>query len=217
MPKKTPDVPQNSTIFSDDAPLTAQQRAAQKREEKSRQKAEKHAARTAIWSELKERLVGRDKLSLLLTVLIVAIVIVMIVVLFSQIGGGGWDPIPDRTYYVDNVDVPEMPESGVGGMISEAYYTENGGMFVLLNFANAENTTQHPTRIRLKIQNEKGEVIASCVTDKTPPKYFIIAGGYKEYKLKMPAECIKIADDPLTTLDYELIVESETYTSTEGD
>ena len=216
--KKTKNPSSSETPSLADAPvLTAQQRAQQAKEEKEAKKAEKQQLRQELYAEAKTRMGGGSRgMTVALTVLIGVIVLGCALLLTLQVGGG-WRAKENVTYFLDNAALPEIGDSGMSACVNEVYYTANGGMCVRITFGNGEPTTQHPVKVKITLRNGADELIAEGTTTSVPEKYFVVAGGQKEYTLRLKKDCVKIADDPLSEISYEISIDSEWYESTEGD
>lgn len=213
-------VQQETTSLLDGPVLTSAQREKIAKAAKAAARAEKQASRREARAVIKDQLGGNSRtMTIILLTLIGLIVVGGIIVLWKQIGNGGWAAKEGMTYYLDNGEMPEIgePGSGISAAINEAYYTDNGGMYVLLNFGNSELSTQHPVKINLSITNSAGNIITKTVSTDIPSKYFVVSGGYKDFKLYIPKKYVQIADDPLNEINYDVTVESEEYTSNEGD
>lgn len=216
--KKNGALPEES-IFTAEKAQTAQQRAAQAKEEKAKKRAQRRAENAALRKSIREQLGGENRAFRFTCIAVLTVVVLIgVLVLVANFGtADGWDEKLGVTYYLNSADVPDMPDEGIAAVVNEVCYAKNGGLLVHLTFANGEGTTQHPTRLSLTIRNENDEVVASTSASTIPEKYFINSGGYKTFDLRIPKKYVKIADDPLSTLSFEVTVESEEYTSLEGD
>mgnify|MGYP000009435940 FL=1 len=216
--KKSKPTPTEETIFTAEKALTAQQRAEQAKAEKAAQRAQKRAERAAMRQEMRNQFGDNSRIFRFVCIgLLVLVVAVAALVLVNNLGPDGWDEKEGVTYYLNSADLPDMPDDGIAAVANEVCYAENGGLLVHLTFANGEGTTQHPTKITLIIRNDNDELITAATASTIPENYFINSGGYKTFDLRVPKEYVKIADDPLSTLSFEITVESEEYTSLEGD
>lgn len=206
-----------NTVLADEPVMTAQQRAQQKKAEKQAEKEKKRLLRQELYAEAKNRMGGSSRgMSIALVSVICVIVLGCALLLVLQLGGG-WRAKEGMTYFLDNAELPEIGESGMSACVNEAYYTANGGMCVRLTLGNGESTTQHPVRIAISLRNAAEEIIAEAATTSVPKKYFVVAGGQKEYTLRITKDYVKIADDPLSEISYDITINSEWYESTEGD
>lgn len=221
MAKKRPDPssPQESSIFTDGPALTAQERKAMADTAKAARKSEKREQRRQLQAALKEQLIPSSssesrRVTVVLLVLIALVVAFAVLVLVLQIGTvAGREQRPDMTYYVNTGDMPTLGESGVSASVTQVHYTQNGGMYVRLNFANAENEPQHPVLIQVKILNDEEEVIAAASSDSIPKDYYITNGGYNAFDLYIAKKYVFIPDDPLDAIRYEVIIDTENYST----
>ncbi len=214
--RKQAEVINTSTIFGDEPVLTAQQKREIARQEKAARKAERKEQLRQLRAEAKDRVVPKNESKQMTIILLVMIGIIVLAVVFlaaGQASSAGMAAKEGMTYFINNAETAEMGEEGISGVITEAYYTKNGGLYVHLSFANAEGTTQHPTRIHVKLMNGSDEVIASAATEDVHEDYYLVAGGYKTYELFIPKKYVQIPDDPLSEISYEITVESEDYHS----
>lgn len=205
-----------STILGDVPVLTAQQRKQLAAEQKAARRAEKKAQLQAMGAEAKARVTpttDTKQMTIILLVMIAVIVIAVAFLVIGQAGAGGMSAKEGMTYFINNAETAEMGEEGISGVITQAYYTKNGGIYIYLSFANAEATTQHPTRIHVKLMNGNDEVIASAATEDVHEDYYLVAGGRKAYELFIPKKYVQIPDDPLSEISYEITVDSEDYHS----
>ncbi len=189
--------------------MTVQQRQALEKQKK----AEEKALRKKIRAEARARNRNENKqLTYIVMAMIAVMVVAAVVLVFTQTASYGMEAKEDMTYYLDNALIPEMEEEGLGAVINEAYYTRNGGLYINMNFSNAEPTAQHPTSIHLKLMNGNDEVIAQGTVTEIEEDFYIIQRGYNSYEFFIPARSVKIADDPLSEISYEIEIESEEYT-----
>ena len=217
--RKKVDLTEDHSILGDAPVLTAQERERLKREEKEQKKAEKRAQLKELREEAKSRVsVSSEKkqMNIILTVMVGIVMLILIATILGQTGKQNRADVEARegsTYYIDNSQLAEMGDEGITGAITEVYYTESDGLRIFLNFANAEETTQHPTRIQIKLMNGKGDVITNAVSNNVHKDYYIVGGGRKTYELFVPKDLVKIPDDSLSEISYEITVDCEDYNS----
>ncbi len=211
MAKKKPKSEVSNSLV--DAPvLTAQQKEQLAKEKKAQQRAEKKEYYKTIAAEAKAAAMpAKDakEATTAVLVLIGVVVLICVLLLALQWRNNGYEALEGSTYYLDGSSLPDMDEEGMTGVITEAYYTNNGGMRVFLRLGNGMQYAQHPTKIQLKLLNEKDEVIAHAATDKVHEDFYVVAGGYDSYELFIPEKYVEIKSDPLSTISYELTIESE--------
>lgn len=215
---KVTDFSTDTAFFSDQPAMTAQQRKEQYRAEKSAKKQKKRQDRRDMLAEAKSRLTGEDrKKSYILLGVIISVIVLIVLALVLQIGTGGWDAKSGMTYYLDNAETPDLSSTGMTAVINELYYTKNGGMYVLLTLGNGMSTTQHPTKLHLAVYNENDALIASTTATEFPDDYFVVDDGYKTIELHIPSKGVKITDDSLNTISYDISINCEHYTNTAGN
>lgn len=206
------------SVFVAEKALTAQQRAEIAREEKKQQRSLRRAERAQLRSSMRARLMDENRAFRFVCFgILVFVVVLAAVVLLANLSSDGWDEKLGVTYYLNSADVPDMPEKGISAVINEVCYAENGGLLVSLTFANGEATTQHPVSMQLKICNGDDEILTDTSVSTFPEKYFINSGGYKDFDIRIPKKYVRLADDSLETISYEVTVTSEEYMSLEGD
>ncbi len=189
--------------------MTVQQRQALEKQKKDEEK----ALRKKMRAEARARNRDENKqLTYIVMAMIAVVVVAAVVLVFTQTAGYGLEAKEDMTYFLDNALIPDMPEEGLGAVINEVYYTRNGGLYISMNFSNAEPTAQHPTSINLKLMNGNDEVIAQGTVTEIEEDFYIIQQGYNSYEFFIPARSVKIADDPLSEIRYEIEIQAEEYT-----
>ena len=211
---------QDGSILGDAPVLTVQQREQLKKDEKQKRKDAKKSELKELGEAAKERVAvssEKKQMNVILTVMIGIMVLVMVALVLGQSSKGqnraDAEMREDATYYLDNSQLAEMGDEGITAAITEVFYTKSDGLRIVMNFANAEGTTQHPTRIQVKLMNGKNEVITNAVTTSIHDDYYVVGGGRKTYELFVPKEYLKIHDDPLSEISYEITVDCEDYHS----
>lgn len=212
-PKNVPETTADSILFSDRPAMTAQERQALAREQKQAKKEEKRAKNrellAGMWEQIAPSAESR-KATMILISLILAVIVIAVVLLALQMAPAGQEIKPGSNYYVNTGDLPEMTEDSYAS-INEIYYTQNGGVQVYLTLGNPHLTAQHPVRIQVKIMNGEDKVIAAASHDSIPENFFIVEQGYEAYQLYIPKKFVQIADDPLTSIKYNVIVDYVEY------
>lgn len=202
-----------STIFGENAAITAQEREALAK----KLKAEKRALNRQKRREMCKELIGRlfpaeSRKTVLITAGAIGLLLVgMAVAMIVDIQNNNWEALEGRTYYVDYSESPEVEEGKMSGVVNEVYYTQNGGLYVYFNFANGRDTTQHITKVHFKLYNEKEEVIAATSTTDFEKDYYILTGNIKGWEMFIPKKFVQIPDDSLEVIMYDLEIESETH------
>lgn len=153
--------------------------------------------------------------SYIVSLLVIAGVVVLGValMLMSQLRGGDQEMAPGSAHFEDYTAYPEMSEEGVKGAIVEAYYTNDGSLCLKLRFSNGTNAVQRLQYLYVEVGDEDGALIASGSSENLND-YAIPALGYNDndgvvYTFYIPEEFVKIDDDDLDVLNYEIVVTSE--------
>ena len=108
------------------------------------------------------------------------------------------------TYFLADATEPEKSEKELTSIITEAYYTNDGSLAVQLCFANGMKKAQYLDSVEVSIQNEDKQVIAAGFSDAIRDDYTIEANGTSELLLYIQPEYVKIADDALDTISYDI-------------
>lgn len=200
-----------STIFEGPA-LTMQQREQLKKQEKAERQAAKREQRRRLREEKQQQKKPMDKKErmqiLVLIIALVALVALGVLMMLISHGTFGRGAKLGMTYYINETVVAEKSADGVTAEVNQAYYTKNGGMHIGLSLANGMGVSQHPTSIRIKLMNADGEIITDATVGNIPSEYYVIFDGYNSYDVFIPKQFIRIADDPLAKISYEITVES---------
>ncbi len=109
------------------------------------------------------------------------------------------------TYFLAEKTEPEKSEKELTALITEAYYTNDGSLAVFLCFANGMDRDQDLQSVDVTIRNDKEEVIAagySNTFDLIVPK-----GGTAQLILHISPQHVKIGDDSLNTIVYDISTE----------
>ncbi len=199
-----------STIFEGPA-LTMQQREQLKKQEKAERRAAMREARRRLREEKRAKNPvdpkERQQVIVLIAALVALVALGVAMMLVSN-GTFGRGAKIGMTYYIDQTVVAEKSADGVTADINEVYYTKNGGIHIGLSLANGMDVSQHPVTIRVKLMNGNGDIITDATVGNIPRDYYVIFDGYNSYDLFIPKKFIRIADDPLSEISYEITVES---------
>lgn len=200
-----------STIFEGPA-LTMQQREQLKKQEKAERKAALREQRRRLREEKQQHKKPMDKKERMQVLVLIAALVVLVLLGVSMMlishGTFGRGAKVGMTYYINETVVAEKSAEGLTAEINQVYYTKNGGLHIGLSLANGMDISQHPTSIRIKLMNEKDEIITDATVGNIPSDYYVIFDGYNSYDLFIPKQFIRIADDPLATISYEITIES---------
>jgi hypothetical protein len=202
-----------STIFGENAAITAQEREALAKKLKAEKRAQQKEKRRAMRREIIDRLLpSESRKSVLIACGVIGVLLIGIAVaIIVDIRNNNWEALEGRTYYVDYSEVPEEVEGKVTGVVNEVYYTQNGGLYVYFNFYNGRNTPQRPAKVHFRLYNEKEQVIAATSTTDIEQDYYILSGNLKGWEMFIPKKFVQIPDDSLEIIMYDLEIESETH------
>lgn len=102
-----------------------------------------------------------------------------------------------------------IAEEKLESIITQAYYTNEKGLHVSLNFGNGFNEAQQITKIFITVRdkNEQGKVIAEGNTDKIGKKTIVPAGKNLDFELYLPPEFVKIKNHSLENIYYGITLE----------
>lgn len=196
-----------STVFEGHA-VTVQQRKLLEKQEKEAKRAAEKEARRLERAEKREKNKTERRQVLLLVVALVALISIGVGMMLLSHGTFGRGPKWGTTYFIDETALPEKAEDGLTASINQVYYTKNGGLRINLTIANGMGMPQHPTRIRILLKNGNGEVITDTTLGNIPSSYYVIHDGFNTYEAFIPKQFIRIADDTLAKISYEITVSS---------
>ncbi len=114
------------------------------------------------------------------------------------------------TYFLAEETEPEKSEKEVTALITEAYYTNDGSLAVFLCFANGMDRDQDLQSVNVKIRNDEEEVIGGGYSDNFD--LIVPKGGTAQLTLYIAPEHVKIKNDSLNTIAYDISTE---YTAVE--
>lgn len=108
-------------------------------------------------------------------------------------------------YFYDGEATPELKDDGITAAVNEAYYTNGGHLCVYMTLGNGADKDMRLDTLEVKISNgNTEELIASGYTADVDDAYIVPAGGTNTYTFYIKPEHIKIADDTLETISYEI-------------
>ena len=113
------------------------------------------------------------------------------------------------TYFASEATEPEKSAEQLTSLVTQAYYTNDGSLAVQFCFANGMEKAQRLYSVKVTIKNDEDAVIAEGYTDAISDDYVIQAGGTKTLLLYMLPEHVKIANDALDTISYDITTEYE--------
>ena len=102
-----------------------------------------------------------------------------------------------------------IAEEKLESIITQAYYTNEKGLHVSLNFGNGFNEAQQITKIFITVRDkdEQGKVIAEGNTDKIGKKTIVPAGKNLDFELYLPPGFVKINNHSLENIYYSITLE----------
>lgn len=108
-------------------------------------------------------------------------------------------------YFYDGEATPELKDDGITAAVNEAYYTNGGHLCVCMTLGNGAGKDMRLDTLEVKISNgNTEELIASGYTADVDDAYIVPANGTNTYTFYIKPEHVKIADDTLKTISYEI-------------
>ena len=113
------------------------------------------------------------------------------------------------SYFLSEDDEPEMSKEGLMAAVNAAYYTKGGYLCVKMTLGNGADKDKHLEDIQVEILNGETEaLIAKGFTAKVAKDYVVPANGTNTYTFYISPEHVKVADDPLTIISYNIQLSS---------
>lgn len=158
------------------------------------------------------RRITKWELTILIALLVVVVGVVAGVILSSlgllETSSHKKKMAPDSGHF-QSEDEPELSKEGVKCVITEAYYTNDGTLTLKLKMSNGKAADQRLLTLDVTLKNEDEETIAVAGTDSIDKNFFVPAGDTATMTYYIPAEYVKISDDDLDSLTYEITTRSE--------
>ena len=108
-------------------------------------------------------------------------------------------------YFYDAHAAPEMKDDGITAAVNQAYYTKGGHLCVYMTLGNGADKPMSLDTLEVKISNgETKALIASGYTAAVDDTYTVPANGTNTYTFYIRPEHVKITDDTLETITYEI-------------
>ena len=174
-----------------------------------------NSAKAALEEETEQLL---SKKQILKVVAVVAAVVAFVAALLV-VGGVASEKMhqkellrqPDESlsaFYAEGATAP-ITDGAVEAVITQAYYTNEKGLHVSLNFGNGFTQNQRITKIFITIRDtdEKGKVIAAGNTDKISKKTIVPADGNLDFELYLAPQYVKVKNNSLEKLYYDITLE----------
>ncbi len=184
-----------------------------KAEEKARRAAEKAALREArrLAKEAKKAAPKEKRTDLLVMGVVLLVVLVSAGVLLGMNisrSNKEWSYKRNEeisNYFYDGEAAPEMKDDGITAAVNEVYYTNGGYLCVKMTMGNGGAKAMRLDTLEVKISNGDSEaLIASGYTEDINDTYTVPANGTNIYTFYIKPEHVKIADDTLATISYEI-------------
>ncbi len=108
-------------------------------------------------------------------------------------------------YFYDAEATPELSDDGITAAVNQVYYTNGGHLCVHMTLGNGTDKAIQMDALEVKISNGETEaLIASGYTASIDDSYTVPADGTNTYTFYIKPEHVKIADDTLETIKYEI-------------
>lgn len=108
-------------------------------------------------------------------------------------------------YFYDSEATPELKDDGITAAVNQVYYTNGGHLCVYMTLGNGADKAIRLDTLEVKISNGETEaLIASGYTEDIDDAYTVAAGDTNTYTFYIKPEHVKIADDTLETISYEI-------------
>ena len=184
-----------------------------KAEEKARKKAELEALREARRLAKEEKKAApKEKRTDLLMMGIILLVVLIVggVSIGRSIAKSNEEmsyEMSENTpgYFYDGEATPELKDDGITAAVNELYYTNGGHLCVHMTLGNGADKAMRLDTLEVKISSGDSEaLIASGYTAEIDDSYTVPADGTNTYTFYIKPEHVKIADDTLETITYEI-------------
>lgn len=171
------------------------------------QKEERRRHRQELTKELAERTGESRRISLVMSIILAILVVGCVVVVFFQIRPQPKDRAPDSAHFVSEGVLPELSQEGILAELSEAYYTNDGSLALVLQLSNGLPTPQAVVGFSLTVKNGDGDVIATGQqADNWDAGLTVPKNGYEGLTVYIPAADVLLPNDTLynMTVEYEI-------------
>ncbi len=185
-------------------------RAEIKAEQKTQRAKELDALRQARRAARQARKANASKVDLIILLVVLGLVLVFGGVLIgNSIAKENKQKAYERSetvsgYFYDDEAKPTLEKDGITAAVNEVYYTAGGYLCVNMTLGNGTDKTMSLDSLEVALSNEKDALIASGYTEAIDTSYRIEAGGYNTYTLYIKPEHIKLANDTLSPLTYQI-------------
>lgn len=201
--RKPESVQEESTIFS-----SHKSAADLRREQKEKRRLERQRLADELAAQSSEtRIVTR-----VMVIILALIVVGCAVAVYLQARpdkNSGKEIASNSNHFTDFDALPELSQEGIKAVVTEAYYTQDGSLAVSLKLSNGMDTPQAVDSFSFSLLNSSGDELASGhQADDWDASLVVPAGGYEELTLYVPPEDVKIKNDLLSTLSFEITITS---------
>lgn len=189
-----------STIFSEhkSSVQIAEERKAWRAAEKARRKEERANRPKTTMKDPGTRITV-----IALSVLVGVVLLGVGLIIANQTRNYAHEIAGNSAHFYSN-DYPELSTEGIKGVISEAYYTNDGSFCLKLTLSNGLDAKHYLTSLEVVVKNEDGETIATGYSDAIPSGFYIEPENVSPFTFYIESKYVKIADDDLDELTYEL-------------
>ena len=172
----------------------------------------REARRLAKWERNKTPTQEQKEL-LVMGCILAAVVIVLGVLIGLQFAKSKKDALyePSETntgHFLDADAMPELSDEGFSVVVNEVYYTVGEYLCVKMKLGNGVGKPMRLESLEVKIYNgDTDNLIAGGYTEDISKKYVVAADDYDVYTLYIRPEHVKIKNDTLEKLTYEITAE----------
>lgn len=194
--------PLQGTIFDNQTP-----KAPTKEEKKQQRQAQRELQR-----ELRREAAPENRSGLIILGALVGLVLLVLVigVIYMAINPQDMKAKDEnKGEYIDSAMQAELSTDGIKGAVTRMYYTLEGSLAVFLDLGNGMTADQHPVSIYIELENEDGTVLGAGRSDNIPADFKVKSGERTAFLLYIAPEHVKVAEDDLDQIGYEITIQSE--------
>ncbi len=108
-------------------------------------------------------------------------------------------------HFTNSEATPELQDDGITAAINEVYYTNGGHLCVKMTLGNGAAKKIRLDTLEVEVYTaDRENLIASGYTGDVSDSYTIPANGTNTYTFYIKPEHVKIADDTLEAISYEI-------------
>lgn len=120
------------------------------------------------------------------------------------------EPKAGMTYFASDKEEAEKSKDEITWLVTNAYYTNDGSLAVVFSFANGMEKGRRIDAVGIKMQNEAKELIAEGASNITEKNLIVPADGTNTLIVYISPEHVKIPDDSLAVITWDVTVTSST-------